>query len=182
MSPSYAANSAQGTLWPAVLRHFFFTETHSELDQTGTGYHHTSDILSMFDAQDYGHPGNAGLSGSLSDMFSDLTRPPEANMVYPPHNFNPHVNLIPPPSVNHVSNPPIPPHTIAPQHQGGTGVHLPTSGLSQNKFGTFPLFHSTSYTTPVSLEDAMQQSQSSNTAINGQSHFSAAGPWVVGGG
>lgn len=114
-------------------------------------------------------------------MCSDLTRPLEANMVYPPRDFNLHISPIPLPSVNTRSNPPISSYMIAPQHQRDTGVHPPTSGLSQNNFGAFPSFHPTSFTTPVGLEGVMQQSQSSNTPINRQNHFPEFGTWVVDG-
>ena len=136
----------------------------------------------MFEKPNIGHPGNAGSLSGGSAMCSDPTGPLGANMAYPPHDFNLHISPVLPPSVNHGSNPPISSHTIAPQHQRGTAVHLPTNDLSQSNFGAFPLFHHTAYTNLVGLADPMQQSQSSSIARNGQSNYPAFGTWGMDGG
>ena len=161
---------------------FFLTEVPSELDQTGTGYQHTSGIHPMFEQPSLGHPGNAGSQSGGSAMCSDPTRPLGANMAYPPHDFNLHISPMLPPSVNHGSNPPISSHTFAPQHQRGTGVHPPTNNLSQNNFGAIPFFHHTGYTNLIDFADPMQQNQPSGIARNGQSTFPAFGTWGVDGG
>lgn len=151
---------------------FFLTsEVHSELDQTGTGYQHASDILSMFEEPNLGHSGNAGSGGSA--ICSDPTRPLGADMAYAPNDFNFHISPMLSPSVNHGSNPQISSHTMAPQHQQGTGVHLPTNDLPQNNSEAFSFFHHTGYT---------NQNQSSSIARNGQSNYPAFGTWGVDGG
>ena len=146
-------------------------------DLTETGCQDANDLPSISGDPDVEHFGNPrpfeplrGVSATCPDPMWSI----EPNMV---HHSNFHISTIPTPSVNHGSNPPISSHTITPRHQWGTGVHLPTNGLSQNNFGAIP-----SFLNLVDSADAMQQNSPSSIARNGQSNYPAFEIWGADGG
>jgi len=172
MPASNDANSAQGTLWLAVSRHYFSLRSTPGSGEPVTGHQQNSDLLPNDVDWNLGHSGEAGPSGLQprgSDMRFDSTWTPGPDMAYPLQALDFHSGPIPP-SVNHGSNLSIPSHA---------GGHSPTSNPSQNHFGAHTIFDSARYADLIALMNLMQQFQPSSTTRNGQSNSPAPGTRVV---
>jgi len=134
-------------------------------DQTETGYQHASDLPSISDDPIVEHFGNPGPSGPLPGVSGTCPDPIwsiEPNMAHQPQDSNFQISTIPTPSMSHESNPPISSRTISLQHQRGTGIHLPTSGRSQNNFGESPLLDPTIELAPEVFKGGLSYPESAD--------------------